>query len=702
MEEVSLRILKNFSEFDNHTKVVHVMRRDVGLDGFIAIHRECQGCSIGGTRFFEYLSPHDALRDALRLSKAMTYKCAMAGIALGGGKGVLMKPRYSFDRSALLHAYTEALNELKDFYTGEDVGMTQDDAATMAAHSPYIVGKPGMGGDPGPWAALSVYYAILTALEEVYGEKNVRGKKFAVKGLGNVGSKIAKLLLRDGGIIFGADIDEVTIRRIRKNIPEVHIVSPEEIHTIPVDVYIPCALGGEFDVAKVEKLACRIVCGGANNQLASPEVGRLLAKRGIWYVPDYVANAGGLINVAAELHPKGYQEDRVRVHVKEVSRIVRKILRASREDGNPPGEIADAIAEAAFSEYFVNTVSEDYICTKENYRAWQVHPKDFPCDASWSEKLLFLVRFAILAPSSHNCQPWYFVVKEKKILLKPDFSRALPVSDIHNRHLYFALGCALENLLIAADYYGFKAHVSYFPDTDTAAMVSFSGEQRIPSEYIRDHLIFSIPRRMMNRAPYDRRMPNSSFFEIVRKLSVPPLEFCIITNDIQKRTLTEILLSFRYRAFDDGEFREELSSYKRTNLTRKFLGMPGFTMGFNTPFSLIAPSLIRRMNVMRFIQNTDRKMLTMHTPVFIVVATHQEDEFHWLQSGKAAERMMLEAERSGIAVAGSAMPHESGVFRDLFPSSVYPQLFFRVGHTSHTSGHSPRLPAERVSTVFPF
>ena len=336
---------------------------------------------------------------------------------------------------------------------------------------------------------------------------------------------------------------------------------------------------------------------------------------------------------------------------------------------------------------------------KSNYEAWQIQVNDFSRLSTVRERMLFLVGFAILAPSSHNSQPWHFVITDSEIVLRPDFSRALPVSDASNRHLYFALGCALENLLVAADYYGLRFRVEYFSEGDDVARISFMDKEEHSLKDPNGHLISFIPKRLMNRTPYEKRPLAPAFLELVRRLSSSTLELRIISDEVQKNAITAALLDFRYRAFDDPSFRAELSSYKRTNITRSFLGMPGFTMGFNTPLSLIAPWMIRHMNVMKLIGKTDRKVLRENTPVFIIAGTYKDEKLDWVRSGQVAERMMLEAGRHGLAVAASALPHNPEAFANIFEPSFYPQLFFRVGYTKHTPGHSPRLAAEDVSTI---
>lgn len=322
-----------------------------GLKGFIVIHNTNLGPAVGGTRFRHYKNESEALTDALRLSKAMTYKCAMASVPYGGGKAVIMAPKRMTpkQKKALLVAYTKRLALLDGhFFTGEDVGIDVQDIETLAAHSDSIIGRPNIGGMPAYWAAVSVAVSMEAALHERFGSKSFNGRTFAVKGLGNVGMELCRIIHEKGGTVFAADIDPKRAQLARKKFPGIHIVSSARIHTQHVDVFAPCALGNELNEKTIKELNCAIVCGAANNQLYSAADGVHLYKRNILYIPDYVANAGGLINVVAELHADGYSEKRVAARVQHVGRTVREILARSRKRRLPTSVIADEIAQQRF------------------------------------------------------------------------------------------------------------------------------------------------------------------------------------------------------------------------------------------------------------------------------------------------------------------------------------------------------------------
>jgi len=338
-----------FPEFDNHELVVFAFDETSGLRSFIAIHNTVLGPAVGGTRYWHYGSEKEALRDALRLSKAMTYKCAIVGLRYGGGKGVIIANTYNPKKKKFLIAYAKKVNFLSGhFYTGEDVGLTTEHVNILAKNSRYIIGREHLAGNPSPWAALGVFYAIRAALEEVYGSAEMNGRKFAIKGIGKVGGTLLRLLYERGGKIVVADIDHRKTKMAKQHFPKIRVVSPNEIHRERVDVFAPCALGGDLNEETVPQLRCHIVCGGANNQLAAAEDGVRLQRAGILYVPDYVANAGGLINVVAELDPKGYSRKRVRNRVERIQKIAKKIIELSRKTKKPANEVADELAERVF------------------------------------------------------------------------------------------------------------------------------------------------------------------------------------------------------------------------------------------------------------------------------------------------------------------------------------------------------------------
>lgn len=343
--------LRKFKEFDDHKLVIKTEDKKAGLRGFIAIHNDNLGLpAVGGTRMFPYSSEKVALKDVLKLSRAMTYKCAMARVPHGGAKGVIIGDPKKDKTEKLLEVYAKQVNALGGkFYTGEDVGLTENDIALMLKYSSFFNGSPALAGDPSPYAALSTFYSIQSAVSFVNNNKSLYGLKVAIKGVGKVGKALAKLLYDSGAIIYIADIDKIALIETKKIISNVKIVDTQEINSLNVDVYAPCALGNEFSMKNASKIKAKIICGGANNQLADDEIGDWFFNNDITYIPDYVANAGGLINVVDELEKGGYNKQRVLGRIAQVKDTVNKILTLSRQNNKSPHRIADEIAEGYFN-----------------------------------------------------------------------------------------------------------------------------------------------------------------------------------------------------------------------------------------------------------------------------------------------------------------------------------------------------------------
>lgn len=340
--------IESLPEFNNHKMVSYFYDNKTGLKGFISIHNTNLGCATGGTRYFEYESEEDALRDALRLSMAMTYKCALADVNYGGGKAVIIKNGRPKNED-YLKMYAEKINLLNgNFTTGEDVGMSEKDIETLSKTSKFILGKPGVAGDPSPWASLGVYHSIRAALKSVFGNDEIKGKTFAVKGLGKVGFELCRLLYENGGNVIAADINPKAVKEAAKKLSKIKIVNTKEIHKEKADVYSPCALGKEFSYKTIRELKCKVVCGGANNQLVSPFDGETLYKKNILYIPDYLANGGGLINVVAELDEGGYSREKVLKKVENIYNTATKVIELSKKKKKPTNYVADEMAEAIF------------------------------------------------------------------------------------------------------------------------------------------------------------------------------------------------------------------------------------------------------------------------------------------------------------------------------------------------------------------
>ncbi|WP_447763232.1 Leu/Phe/Val dehydrogenase [Sphingopyxis panaciterrae] len=317
-----------------------------GLDGVIAIHSTALGPGAGGCRFWTYPDIDDALADALRLAEGMSYKNALAGLPLGGAKAVLRKPQGGFDRGALFRAFGRAVEDLGGSYiTAEDVGTTVDDMHEVASVSRHVAGlKPleGLaGGDPSPWTAKGVFDSMRAAARFAL-DRDLDGLTVAVQGTGNVGADLCRRLAEAGAHLVIADPSPARRDRLQ-HILGAKVVDADEIVDVNADIFAPCALGGALTPRSVARLKARLVCGGANNQLASPEVAGLLVERGITYAPDYVVNAGGIINVSAEY--LGEDEARVAERVAKIGPRVSAILERAAREGRSPAAVADEMAE---------------------------------------------------------------------------------------------------------------------------------------------------------------------------------------------------------------------------------------------------------------------------------------------------------------------------------------------------------------------
>src|SRR3989344_3614488 len=334
---------KSLPEFDDHELILDLRHEASGLDGFIVIHNSALGPATGGTRYWHYASKEEALRDALKLSRSMTLKCALADVPHGGGKAVIIANREKPKSIALFRAYDEKLNSLNgQFTTGEDVGITHEDLIIMRKFSRYINGR--QAGDLGPLTAYGVYLAIKEGLQSVFGDKVIKNRSFAIKGLGKVGTELCRIINKDGGKVFGADIDPETVKRAKLNFPEIEIVQSDEIHKLEVDVFCPCAVGGDIDEIVAEELKCRLVCGAENDQLSVQEIGQVLVDKKILYIPDFVANAGGLINISGELSAEGYNERWVLKKINNISKTVQEIIIKAEELKKPTNFVAIDLA----------------------------------------------------------------------------------------------------------------------------------------------------------------------------------------------------------------------------------------------------------------------------------------------------------------------------------------------------------------------
>lgn len=342
-------------DFDDHELVQLVHDRESGLTAILALHSTHLGPGAGGTRFWHYPDPAMAMRDALRLSRGMSYKNAMAGLPMGGGKAVILADADRSLTPSQLAAFGDAIDALGGRYvTAEDVGMTEAHMAAIAARTPHVTGLPSTdesaaGGDPGPFTAQGIYYGIRAAVAHKLGREDMAGVHVAIQGTGSVGGGVARLLARDGARLTLADIDAGRAMALAGELGAAQVAA-DEIMAMECDVFSPNALGAILDDHGIARLATPIVAGGANNQLARPEHGPALAARGILYAPDYVINAGGIISVSLEYIARrsGERCDIAQVHAKlrEIPLRLTDIWRRADDEGRSSDQVADAMAQA--------------------------------------------------------------------------------------------------------------------------------------------------------------------------------------------------------------------------------------------------------------------------------------------------------------------------------------------------------------------
>jgi valine dehydrogenase (NAD+) len=336
-----------------HEQVVFCADPQSGLYAIIALYSTALGPGLGGTRFYPYGSEQAALEDVLNLSRAMAYKNALAGLDHGGGKAVIIGDPSRDKSEALLRAYGRFVQSLGGrYYTACDVGTYSEDMDVVARECAYVTGRTpahGGAGDSSILTAFGVFQGMRAASEHLYGRPAVHGRRVGVEGVGKVGSKLVDHLIEDGAEVVICDVDERAVARVRTRHPSVEAVADlTELLAAGIDVYAPCALGGTLNDATVADLDVKIVCGGANNQLAHPGVERILAERGVLYAPDYLVNSGGVIQVADEI--EGFSMDRARARATQIFDTALKIFVMAEKEGVTPAAAADRLAERRMSE----------------------------------------------------------------------------------------------------------------------------------------------------------------------------------------------------------------------------------------------------------------------------------------------------------------------------------------------------------------
>ena len=331
-----------------HEQLVFWNEPSFGYKGIIAIHDTTMGPALGGTRFWNYASEADAVVDALRLARGMTYKAAVTGLNLGGGKSVIIGDNKVKDREMIFRAHGRAVESLGGRYiTAEDVGTSPDDMEFIAMETEHVVGMPGGSGDPSPVTAYGVYRGIKACAAFRYGNDSLDGKHVAVMGLGHVGYYLCKDLAEEGAQLTVTDIDEERVARVIAEFGAAHVES-NAIYDVKADIFAPCALGSIVNDDTISKFKFDIIAGAANNQLARSHHGEALEKKGILYAPDYVINAGGVINVFGEIND--WTADRSMRKAGDIYNTLLRIFERAKSEGIPTSVAADRVAESRHME----------------------------------------------------------------------------------------------------------------------------------------------------------------------------------------------------------------------------------------------------------------------------------------------------------------------------------------------------------------
>lgn len=330
-----------------HEQLVFCHDKHTGLNALIAIHNTTLGPALGGTRLWKYNNYEEAIIDSLRLSRGMTYKAAISGLNLGGGKAVIIADP-SMKSEAFWRRYGKFVNSLHGKYiTAEDVNTTAADMEFISMETEFVTGVPeymGGSGDPSPFTAYGVFMGLKAAAKKAWGTDNLVGRRVLVQGAGHVGRRLIDHLVKEGAKVFVSDINEEKLRLITAGHAAVEVINNDAVFDQKVDIYSPCALGAVLNSESIEKLTCKVIAGAANNQLANEQAdGRALMRKGILYAPDFLINAGGLINVSSEL--EGYNKNKVMGSVEKIYERTLEILNLSEKEDIPPQEAAMKIAD---------------------------------------------------------------------------------------------------------------------------------------------------------------------------------------------------------------------------------------------------------------------------------------------------------------------------------------------------------------------
>ena len=342
-----MAVIGRMEEHD-HEEVLFCFDRTTGLRAIIAVHDTTLGPALGGTRMWQYASEQEALTDVLRLSRGMTYKSALAGLDLGGGKAVIIGNSRTDKSTALFERFGQFVDSLNGRYiTAEDVGINTLDIKTVRSKTKHAAGLPeadGGSGDPSPVTAYGVYMGMKAAAKHAYGTDDLNGRKVAVQGAGHVGAHLVALLVKEGAKVMLTDIHDDKLQAIKAQHGAVDLIAPDAIYDVDMDIYSPCALGATVNDDTLKRLKCSVIAGAANNQLANEQVhGKAVMDKGILYAPDFLINAGGIINCFSELH--GYDREKALAQTRGIYDTALACFKRSATESIPTYKAANERAE---------------------------------------------------------------------------------------------------------------------------------------------------------------------------------------------------------------------------------------------------------------------------------------------------------------------------------------------------------------------
>ena len=342
-----------------HEQVIFCFNRRTGLKAIIAIHSTLLGSALGGCRMYPYSTEEQALKDVLRLSEAMSYKAAMAGLSFGGGKSVIIADPEKQKTPELLRSFGKCVESFKGRYiVAKDMGITKEDLMYIGEKSSYVLGRPvkrGGVGDPSRSTAKGVYYGIKEAVHWKLKKKSLKGIRILVQGLGAVGRNLVEFLSKDRAEIFVFDIKKSCMKEVQAQFPQVKTLAKENVFSFPCEVFSPCSVGAVINEESIRKLQCLIIAGGANNQLSSLSIGKKLMEKEILYIPDFVINSGGLIHVSSYISPKKPMKW-IENKIKEIPLTIRDILNSCKQKSLEPFQMALNIAKTKIKNPYTDPV----------------------------------------------------------------------------------------------------------------------------------------------------------------------------------------------------------------------------------------------------------------------------------------------------------------------------------------------------------